>query len=69
MILTVLAFEKGNFSSESSFVFNSQEAIADAIIGLLLVFYLFRCHDFCYHHMTSQPHQICFLFIRSYNFN
>ena len=41
--------------------FNSREAIAEAIIGLLLFFfYLFRRHDFCYDHMTSQPLQICF---------
>ena len=25
--------------------------------------------DFCYDHMTSQTLQICFLFIRSFNFN
>ena len=34
---------------------NSRTAIAEAIIGLLLVFFLFRRHDFCYDHMTSQP--------------
>ena len=49
-------------------VFNSRTAIAGAIFGLLLVF-LFRRRDFCYDHMRSQPLQICFLFIRSYNFN
>ena len=48
---------------------NSREAISEAIIGLLLVFHLFRRQDFCYDHMTSQPLQICFLFIRSCNFN
>ena len=48
---------------------NSREAIAEAIIGLLLVFYLFRRQDFCYDHMTSQPLQFWFLLIRSCNFN
>ena len=51
------------------FFFNSREAIAEAIIGVLLVFYLFCRHDFCYDHMTSHRLQICFLFIRSCNFN
>ena len=37
------------------YIFNSRTAIAEAIIGLLLVFFLFRRHDFCYDHMTSQP--------------
>ena len=46
---------------------NSRTAIAGAIIGLLLVF-LFRRRDFCYDHMTSQPLQICFLFIHSCKF-
>ena len=48
--------------------FNSRTAIAGAIIGLLLVF-LFRRRNFCDDHMTSQLIQICFLFIRSCNFN
>ena len=48
--------------------------IAGAIIGLLLVFLLllvdqiFVREDF-YDHMTSQPFRICFLLIRSCNFN
>ena len=42
-------------------VINSRTAIAGAIIGLLLVFFLFRRHDFCYDHMTSQP-----LFVHSF---
>ena len=42
------------------YFFNSRTAIAGAIIGLLLVF-LFRRHDFCYDHMTSQP-----LFVHSF---
>ena len=33
------------------------------IIGLLLVFTLFRRQDFCFDHMTSQLLQICFLLI------
>ena len=40
---------------------NSRTATAGAIIGLLLVFFLFRRHDFCYEHMTSQP-----LFVHSF---
>ena len=40
---------------------NSRTAIAEAIIGLLLVFFLIRRHDFCYDHMTSQP-----LFVHSF---
>ena len=47
---------------------NSREAIPKAIIGLLLDF-LFRRQDSCYDHMTSQPLQIWFLFIRLYDFN
>ena len=47
-------------------VINSRTVIAGAIIGLLLVFFLFR-HDFCYDHMTSQPDHMTF--IRSCNFN
>ena len=47
---------------KTSFFINSRTAIAGAIIGLLLVF--FRRRDFCHGHMTSQPLQICFLFIR-----
>ena len=41
--------------------FNSRTATAGAIIGLLLVFFLYRRHDFCYDHMTSQP-----LFVHSF---
>ena len=52
---------------ESIFI-NSRTAIAGAIISLLLVF-LFRRQDFCYDLMTTQLLQICFLFIRSCNFN
>ena len=56
---------KAIIAAIASFVFNSRTAIAGAIIGLLLVFFLFRRHDFCYDHMTSQP----LLFIRSCEFN
>ena len=48
-------------------VINSRTAVAGAIIGLLLVFFCRR--DFRYDHMTSQPLQVCFLFILSCNFN
>ena len=49
------------------FVFDGREAIAEAIIDLLLVFFissrsLLRSY-------ASQSLQICFLFIRSCNFN
>ena len=37
--------------------------------GLVLLFFLFRCQDFCYDHMRSQSLQICFLSIRSCHFN
>ena len=47
-----------------SFSFNSLNCIS----GLVYVF-LFRRQGFCYNHMTSQPLQICFLFISSCNFN
>ena len=46
---------------------NGREAIAEAIIGFLLVFCC--CRDFCSDHMTSQSLQICFLFIHSCSFN
>ena len=49
-----LKHEKIRHSLEISIIINSRTAIAGAIIGLLLVF-LFRRHDFCYDHMTSQP--------------
>ena len=49
-------------------IINSREAIAEAIIGLVLVFFI-SSSTFFYDHMTSQPLQICFLFIRSCNFN
>ena len=49
------------------FLIISCKAIAQAIIGILFVFYLLR-QDFCYDYMTSQILQIC-LFIRSSNFN
>ena len=55
VILEVSPNERG-----PSFI-NSRTAIAGAIIGLLLVFFLFRRHDFCYDHMTSQP-----LFVHSF---
>ena len=50
----------GIFLTKRLIFFNSRTAIAGAIIGLLLVF-LFRRHDFCYDHMTSQP-----LFVHSF---
>ena len=58
-----------NVSFFSFSLFNSRKAIAEAVIGLLLVFYSFSRHDFCYDNMLSQPLQICFWFIRSRNFN
>ena len=47
------------WQSASYVVINSRAAIAGAIIGLHLVFFL--RHDFCYDHMTSQP-----LFVHSF---
>ena len=36
---------------------------------ILRAMFFFRRQDFCYDHMTSQPLQICFLFIRSRKFS
>ena len=43
-------------------IVNSSAAIAGAVIGLLLFFFLLRHPGFCYDHMTSQL-LICLLFI------
>ena len=52
----------------------SGTAVFQSILSMLFqdlscYVFLFRRQDFCYDHMTSQPLQICFLFIRSWNFN
>ena len=52
----------------SSFLF-SQWKFFELYVRLVLLCFLCRRHDFCNEHMTSQPLQICFLFIRSCNFN
>ena len=65
-LLLVLLCPHAAFDIDFLF-FNSRTAIA----GLLLTFswfFLFRRRYF-YDHLTSQPLQICFLFIRSCNFN
>ena len=59
-LLILIVLELQIVKSFSKIVINSRTAIAGAIIGLLLAF-LFRRHDFCYDHMTSQP-----LFVHSF---
>ena len=60
IVVFVMLFCERCLHDVESFI-NSRTAIAGAIIGLLLVFFLFRRHDFCYDHMTSQP-----LFVHSF---
>ena len=54
--------------SRSSFLF-SHWKFCELFVSTCPAMFLFRRRDFCYDRMTSQPLQICFLFIRSCNFN
>ena len=53
--------------SGSSFFVKSMKILCIERQDLFCYVSLFR-QEFCYEHMTSQPLQICFLFIRSWNF-
>ena len=55
--------------SRSSFLFSQWKFFELYVRTCPAMFFLFRRRDFCYDHMTSQPLQVCFLFIRSCNFN
>ena len=56
------------FLQGTSFLF-SQWKFFELYFRTCPAVFWFRRRDFCYDHMTSQPLQICFLVIRSCNFN